>query len=856
MNIKIFHPLLLGLTSLLAVTIQFNAMAQENEATDSVKSARLLNEAQGLLKQKSFDLAISTARNAYELAKKASYLTGEANSSQVLGKAYTEKKEYNEALKYYFVAIQAFDLLNNPQMNINTLIDIGSLYQNQDAHNQAISYFEKAFKKALEIKSKPHLRIVLLENIAYSYKQLEDYPHAMSTETKLLSEYERTGNKDKVIETYKELSLLSELNNQYRSALKYNTKLVEVYKKENDLVALSSAYNNIGFIHKRTGDLKTSLDYFNMVTELVSKQPENLKESDKALLHINVGVAFTTLKSYTRAKENYQIALKIREKEENQIEIANTKNYLAGNYYISGNISQALKSVTDAIELAEPLQAEEVLLTSYKILHMIYTMDNNTAKAKKYLELHKKLDEKLKDQEKEREQLMLKKQLEIERNEEEIKTLLAEEERQAVEDERKENEIKLKEKELALLKRDQELREIEYKNQLLEKERTEQALALAQQQLETEKKNRELISLEKEKELQNLELKRKALEDEKQKKAIQLLEADKKLQSEQLKYTYWMFGLFALILGIIIFSFVQKRKANKMLKAQQFEITEKNEELQQNMEELQATQDVLEQQKGQLEVQNRKITFSIQYAQRIQSSILPSSSIKSKLFPDNFITYMPKDIVSGDFYRMEEVNGKKIVSIVDCTGHGVPGALMSVIGSTTLNEIIDQKGVTNPAEALNQLHEGIRRKLSQTETQNHDGMDLGICVIEPNGNEKVKLTYAGAKHTLFIVNEGELLEIDGDRKSIGGANTTAQRNFTNKTLELSKGATLYLTTDGYIDQNNPNRKRFNKKRFKSLIEEVNHLDLQSQKQKFENALADHKKDAEQRDDITLIAIRV
>lgn len=856
MKIRIFRLFCFGLSLMLANTIHFTTVAQQKEVTDSIKSDQLLLEAQNLLKQESFELAIETARNAYDLAKKNSYLTGEANSSHTLGNAYAGKQEYNEALKYYFVAIKGFDILNNSQKNINTLIDIGTLYQDQNAHSQAISYFEKAFKKAHEIKSEPRLRIALLENIAYSYKELQDYPHAMSTETKLLSEYERTGDKTKIIETYKELSLLSELSKQYRSALKYNTKLAQVYEQDNDLVGLSSAYNNIGFIHKRTGDLKLSLEYFNKVTELINKQPANLKESDKALLYINIGVAYTTLKSYTKAKENYHVALKIREKEENEIEIANTKNYLAGNYYISGNISQALKSVNDAIEIAEPLNAEEVLLTSYKILHMIYTKDNNTAKAQKYNELHKALNEKLQEQEKERKQLMLKKQLEIEKNEEEIKTLLAEEERKSVESERKENEIKLKEKELVLLKRDQELREIEYKNQLLEKERTEQALALARQQLETEKKNRELISLEKEKELQNLELKRKALEDEKQKKAIQLLEADKKLQDEQLKYTYWMFGLFAVILSIIIISFIQKRKANKLLKAQQLQITDQNDELQQNMEELQATQEELESQKEQLEVQHRKITFSIQYAQRIQSSILPSNSLMNRLFPENFVTYLPKDIVSGDFYWMEEIKGKKILSIVDCTGHGVPGALMSMIGSTTLNEIISQNGVTDPAETLNKLHEGIRSKLSQEESQNHDGMDLGICVMETNGNEKVKLTYAGAKHTLYIMNDGELLEIDGDRKSIGGANTAAQRNFTNKTLELSKGATLYLTTDGYIDQNCPDRKRFNKKRFKSLIEEVSHLDLQAQQELFEKALADHKQNAEQRDDITVIAVKV
>ena len=856
MKLKVLHILKYSLMLTAALFISGAVYAQEGSTADSVRLDQEISTISELLQDQNYDLAISKGRLVYEESKKLSYLKGEANSSYLLGKGYQAKNESNEALKYYFSAIQGYEILNDEQKNISTLIEIGSLYQNRSAYSQAIIYFEKAYKKAMETKSGPSLRISLLENIAYSEKMMEDYAKAMSTTTKLLSEYERTGNTDKVKSTYKELSALSELQRQYRSALKYNEKLAESYEKENDLAGLSSAYNNIGFVYKRTGDIKTAMEYFGKVTELVNKQPANLSENDKALLYVNVGVAYTNLKSYLKAKENYHVALKIREKEQNEVEVANTKNYLAGNYYVSGNISQALKSVNDAVELAEANNAEEVLLTSYRILNMIYTQDNNSAKAAKYMEQYRTLKSKLEEEDKARKQEMLKRQLEIEKNEEEIKTLLAEEERKSIESERRENEIKFKEKELALLKRDQELREIEYKNQLLEKERTEQALTLAQQQLEAEKKNRELAALEKEKELQNLELKRQALEDEKQKKAIQLLEADKKHKEDQLKYTYGIFGLFGLILLIIIFSFIQKRRDNKRLKHQQHEITEKNEELQQNMEELQATQDILEEQKGQLEVQNKKITFSIKYAHRIQSSILPAESFKNRLFPQNFVTYLPKDIVSGDFYWMEEKDNKKILSIVDCTGHGVPGALMSMIGHNTLNEIVNQKGITDPALALTHLHEGVRKKLSQEESQNHDGMDLGICVLEQNGSDKVKLTYAGAKHTLYVVNDGELIELDGDRKSIGGANSEAQREYQNKTMELSKGATLYLTTDGFIDQNCPNRKRFNKKRFKELIEEVKNLDIKEQKEHFEKALVEHQQNAEQRDDITLVTVRV
>jgi serine phosphatase RsbU (regulator of sigma subunit) len=265
---------------------------------------------------------------------------------------------------------------------------------------------------------------------------------------------------------------------------------------------------------------------------------------------------------------------------------------------------------------------------------------------------------------------------------------------------------------------------------------------------------------------------------------------------------------------------------------------------------------VLSEQKDQLEIQHHKITHSIRYAHRIQQSILPSPGFLTKMFPEHFVTYFPKDIVSGDFYWATEKGNKKILSVADCTGHGVPGALMSMVGSNTLSELVNEKNFTDPARILNNLHESIRAKLSQEESQNHDGMDLGICVLEPGEGDTTRLVFAGAKQTLYIMKNGELVELEGDRKSIGGANAGFTRDFSNREVELQKGDVLYLTTDGFIDQNNPQRIRFNKKCFKKLITEVHSKNILEQKQLFEEALAAHQQNAEQRDDITVIAVRL
>ncbi|HEY9007509.1 SpoIIE family protein phosphatase [Ohtaekwangia sp.] len=845
------------LVQLYAVTLQ----AQTPQ--DTVMSSQMIGRAADWVRRRQPDNAIPLAKEGIVLARKNSFLRGEATGNRLLAEAYAQKKEYSDALRHYFSAVKALDILKDNRQLVHIYSAIGSLYLEQDAYTQAIRYFELAYKKAEAGKNNASEKANLLENMVFASVQLEDYPQAIRYQTQLQDIYREQSQNQKVIEGYKTLSSLCEKANQYRQAQKYNNELVAIYTKNNDIAGLSSAYNNLGFIYKRTDDLKTSVEYFNKVTDLLLKPSKDLSDNDKAILYQNVGVAYTNLKQYTRAREQYTIARKIREKQKNETEIANSDNYLASTYYVSGNTSRALKAVNNAIRLAEANHAEEVLQTSYKILSLVYEKEGNPARAQQYGEKHKALKDKLAKEAKERRQQLLQRQLMIEQAEEDIRTLLAEQEREVLEAERRDNELKLqqndialKEKELAIIKRDQALKAIEYKNQQLEKERTEQALALAQQQLEAEKRDREISMLAKEKELQKQKLERKQLEDEQQKKTIQLLETDKKLKEEQLTKGYWIVALFALVLTIIVISLLQKRRANRKLRQQQQEIQEKNEALQQNMAELNAAQQVLSEQKDQLEVQHKKITFSIRYAQRIQQSILPPDSMMKRLFPEHFIMYLPKDIVSGDFYWAAERGSTRILSVVDCTGHGVPGALMSVVGSNSLNELVNQRNFTDPASILNNLHESIRYKLSQEESQNHDGMDIGICTIEPLDKDNVKVVFAGAKQTLYIMQNGTLSEQEGDRKSIGGANAGTARDFTNHEVILKKGDILYLTTDGFTDQNNPDRVRYNKKRLRNLIDTVYQKNMRDQHQHFEEALASHMRDAEQRDDITVIGVKL
>jgi serine phosphatase RsbU (regulator of sigma subunit) len=268
-----------------------------------------------------------------------------------------------------------------------------------------------------------------------------------------------------------------------------------------------------------------------------------------------------------------------------------------------------------------------------------------------------------------------------------------------------------------------------------------------------------------------------------------------------------------------------------------------------------AQKNKIEEQRDILDLQNKKINASIQYAQNIQRAILPVKNQIKNLF-DSFIIYKPKDIVSGDFYWFARLKDKAFLAAVDCTGHGVPGAFMSMIGNSSLNEIVLEKQVTEPSKILSLLNEKIIESLRQDETENNDGMDVCFISIDLKSKE---IAFSGAKRPLFIYNKKTSIldEIKGDRISIGGAkNNKKGEAFNNHIIKAESGDILYLSSDGITDQNNPERKRFGSSKLKEIIMENISAPMEAQQEAIEKELNEFQKDEEQRDDITLIGIKI
>lgn len=258
-----------------------------------------------------------------------------------------------------------------------------------------------------------------------------------------------------------------------------------------------------------------------------------------------------------------------------------------------------------------------------------------------------------------------------------------------------------------------------------------------------------------------------------------------------------------------------------------------------------------------LEEKNRDITGSIVYAKRIQEAILPSKDTIYQKLNKVFILYQPKDIVSGDFYWFAEENGHKIFAVVDCTGHGVPGAFMSMIGHNLLHQIVLEKGITEPGDILNHLHKGVQDALRQghNEINTNDGMDVSIIAIN---DTKKEIKWAGANRPLVIINKsGELTKVDGNKFPIGGAQYDVNRHFTTRNVTVNEASMAYMFSDGYPDQFGGDKgKKFMVKRFHDLLTEIHLMGAEEQRLYLKNEFEKWRMNHEQVDDVLIVGIQI
>lgn len=347
----------------------------------------------------------------------------------------------------------------------------------------------------------------------------------------------------------------------------------------------------------------------------------------------------------------------------------------------------------------------------------------------------------------------------------------------------------------------------------------------------------EIYNLEKINRINQFESELKLTEKEKLITEQELTIKQKQLEQTKTKskITSLFFVLIVCLLLIIFVSiiFYRARKLNREINAQKAEI---------------------ELQKVIVEEKNKEITSSITYAKRIQNAILPAQSLLDKLLPNNFIFYLPKDIVAGDFYWIQQINGTILFAVADCTGHGVPGSLVSVVCHNALNRAVGEFKLTEPAKILDAVSEMVIDTFAKSETEVKDGMDIALCCIKQE-NENWELEYAGANNSLYLIRNKELIEVKADKQPVG--KFTKKQPFTNHNIKLEKNDFICLFSDGYADQfGGPKGKKFMYRSFKSLLVENSQLPLTEQKNKLESSFFKWKNTHDQVDDVCVLGIRI
>lgn len=312
-------------------------------------------------------------------------------------------------------------------------------------------------------------------------------------------------------------------------------------------------------------------------------------------------------------------------------------------------------------------------------------------------------------------------------------------------------------------------------------------------------------------------------------------------------FAYFIYTVLAIFIIIIIVKIYTRRLEQEKIRLEQI--------VKERTEEVVKQKDELEIQRDEIADKNRSITDSIEYAKRIQNAVLPSQELAQEILPEHFILFRPRDIVSGDFYWMTKKGDNIVIIAADCTGHGVPGAFMSMLGVSFLNEIVNRHQVTSADGILNSLRTDIKKTMGQRgkEGEAKDGMDIALCIIDL---VEMKMQYAGAYNPLYLYRNNELIEYKADRMPIG-IYVKEKESFTNNLIDLQKGDVFYIASDGYQDQfGGEDGQKFKTKKYKELLLEIHQKPMAEQCKILNTTIDKWRGKWEQVDDIIVLGIRI
>ncbi len=808
--------------------LAFSGYSQESPLIDSLERVLLnasndgkpaiLNQLSEIYLEKNPKQSLSLAQEALRISKNINNKKHIAESHLSIGNAKVNLRQLNEALNHYDTSLQVIGNREYPEIRANVLSSMGSIEGRIGNRAEAI----KHLKKSLEIS----------QEIDY-YFGLKKSLNQLGINHFYLSDYDE--------------------------AIKYFNQQYELGVQEKDTSIIAGSLSALGICYKTKGDLSNAINNYMKALDISEKQGQPQRV---ALNLFNIATLYKQQKLYDEALNFYMRALKVFNKENDKSNVALSYNNIGTVYQaIAESKQDSLKGIKEVRDDDEPALNDNI--------NLIY--DTALVYYEKSLELMQEINDSL--------------------NLVHIYTNIG-----SISKNRGNYAKSIREFETALKIARNSADKMQIANILynigdsyLEESKFTLALDYFEESLEItkeigvkdpkhkiyqglsevyEKRNNYKLAYENYRQysmvkdsIYNEETQRtinemkEKYESEKKEQQLKIQEINIEKQQATIRQQRTLniavgFGAI-LLLAFLIFAFYQIRivkKKNTLLAEKNFQINQQKEEIEAQKDEIEAQRDLVFKQK-------EEITSSIHYAERIQRAVLPSDELAERILPEHFILFRPRDIVSGDYYWMTKKNGKVIAVAADSTGHGVPGAFMSMLGVSFLNEIVNKLEEPEAHIILNQLRNYVKTTLDQTgkEGEAKDGMDIALTILD---FENMSVEYAGAYNPLYIIRDGEVLERKADKMPIG-IYIKEKESFTRNVIPLQKNDTIYIFSDGFVDQfGGEQGRKYMSKPFKRLLTSMQDKSMAEQREILDKEVDDWRGEIPQLDDIIIIGIRV
>jgi serine phosphatase RsbU (regulator of sigma subunit)/tetratricopeptide (TPR) repeat protein len=683
---------------------------------------------------------------------------------------------------------------------IDLYFKIANYYYYTERNSKEAEKYLLVAKKSAEKSGDTLSKIKTSSELGIHYRNVSNYSEAFKMHDEAYRLALEANNKIWIAKTLNSIGVVYRRLDDHSKAAEYHLRALKVAEEIKDTFSISVSLNSLGNIFSLNGRYDEALIYFNKALQLSQKLKNLLGQ---AINYNNIGEVYEFSGNYEKAKEYYTKSLEINRQLENEKGIAIGLNALGKILLFTGYPVTAYKNFSEAAVIDKKIGDKKFIADSYINLGRALTMLKKHDEAKQCINQGVRVAEEIKSK------------IHLQQANEELSIIY-----------KTRNDYK---KAFYYYQKS-----TAYKDSILN-EKNSRHLATIQTLYETEKIEKENQILRQKQEINDKEYKRQ----------------------KYFNYSLTL-GLFlSMVLIVVVYlALLTKRRANMLLSRQKDEIEFQKKKIEAQTQNIEVKNKNLEEAYQIIENYIGKITDSIRYAEQIQKSIMPDIDRLQCIFKETFTFYKPKDIVSGDFY-WNTIKGDRIfIALADCTGHGVPGAFMSIIGIDLLNQIVKQEGCEEPDKILSFLNNALREKLrkGKEELILKDSMDVAFCIINTSTRE---VTYSGALIPLFIVSDGEVSEIKPNYTSLGTSNRIFTKEFRVHKFILQPESWIYLSTDGYIDQfGGENNKKFMRTRFVEFLLRVNSLPANLQRDEMEKQFDSWMGQNEQLDDVLVWGIKV